>query len=126
MRTYKLAHGAITATGNNQAYVSIARPGVIRSVTWSVAADIAADNVVVELELSVNPVSQIGTNDTIGSLSEVKITNNLVTSGMVASGVHVLDLVNCPVMAGERLYINAVITGATSVKVTCFVRVEER
>lgn len=120
MRTYKLY---AASSGNNVANVTIVRSGRIRSLRWAVCMDTVTDNHNVIAEISTQSVSQAGTNDTLGSIDEIRQWHNNAAAGSSTSGINVQRMVDYPVAAGERLYLNTTFTG--TVYLTCFIDVAD-
>lgn len=124
MRVYKL-YAAISSTGTNLATVTMVRPGRIRSIRWASGADVSADNSYSDVELSFQAVSNVNVNDTTGSIDELRSQSNFTTSGQMQGAIHKQSLVDIPVSAGDRLYLNATNSGTHSARVTCFVDVAD-
>lgn len=123
MRTYKLA-AAIT-NSDNIATVTVQRSGRIRSIRWSTTYTSNTSGHEADIELSMVPVNQIDTNDTIGVVDQISIFNFVGAVGQLDTGKQSQSLVDYPVAVGERLYLNATST-LTSGRVTCFVDVQEQ
>lgn len=125
MRTYKLS-ATITTTANNVASVLVARSGRIRCIRWEVGYDAPADNSAVNVELSTMASSQLGSNDTPNTIDEFRNTTNLTTSGAFNGGRSKQSVLDYPIAAGERLYLNTTTSGTVSQITTCFVDVDEK
>lgn len=124
MRTYKI-YATAGASANAHANVTLQRNGRIRGIRWSVAYDSSTDNGRCDLEASLVALAQIGTNDTIGSLDEVKYFTNLTTSGKDMAAVNVQRSVDIPVAAGERVYLNSANVSNCTFYATVFIDVAE-
>lgn len=104
MRTYKLYNA--TVSGNNLANVTIQRSGRIKSVRWAVGVDDSTDNHYCYFELSTQATSQIGTHDTLGVVDQIAWYNNLGAAGQDSSHINEQRMLDFPIAAGERLYLN--------------------
>lgn len=125
MRTYKLyATGSSTTAAAAQ--VIVQRNGRIRGLRWALGIDTVTDNGAVAVEAALIPTSTIATNDSIGSIDEVRAQGNFVTSGLMLAAVNVQRSVDVPVAAGERIYLNAYVAGTAAFYATLFVDIEER
>jgi hypothetical protein len=125
MRTYKLYAAVSTTTGNN-ANVLIARSGRIRCIRWEVAYDAPADNANLALELSTSAVAQLNVSDTPNVIDEFRACTNLATSGGFNGGRSKQSVLDYPVAAGERLYLNSVVNGTVASQATCFIDIDEK
>lgn len=125
MRTYKL-FGTVSSTANNVANIQFVRNGRIRGLRWAVGFDAPADNAAATVELSLQPVSQIGTNNTQGVVDEARFLTNLTTSGAPPGSHNFQRTLDMPIASGEVAYINAVVAGTVAANVTIFIEVEER
>ena len=121
MRTYKLYATALT---NSAATVTIQRSGRIKSIRWSITVNDTTDNHTLYSELSTTNVSQYNVNDTLNALDQVNLTNNIGAAGAIESCVQKQCLMDYPVVAGERLYINNQ-GDVSACVVTCFVDVQD-
>lgn len=124
MRTYKI-YATAGASANAHANITIQRNGRIKAFRWANAYDGPADNARCDLELSLVALSQIGTNDTIGSLDETRFFSSFTTSGKDVAAVNVQRSVDIPVAAGERIYLNSANINGCTFYCTCFVDVQE-
>lgn len=125
-RIYKL-YGTTGSDTNALAQLTIQRPGSIVAVWWAGYANSTSDNSGCRVELSFTSTSQIGTNDTVGPISECNIHQNLVTSGLVTNHVNSLHAgLNVPVQAGDRLYMNIDVVGTATWLGSAYVSVDER
>lgn len=123
MRTYKLS--AAVTSADNIANVTIQRQGRIRSIRWVTSFSDTTANHYMKLELSMQPVNQIGSNDTIGAIDELISWNLHGAAGELDTGKKAQSLVDFPVAVGERLYLNA-LSSMVAATATVFVDVEER
>jgi hypothetical protein len=126
MRTYKIAIPTTSASANNVSSVQIVRNGVIRCIRWAVRCDSITDNSTFVAELSLQPVSQIGTNNTIGPIDELTAAVNFVTSGLMLAALNNTRECALPVSVGENLFINASIAGTITFTGSVFIDIEER
>lgn len=110
MKTYALYS---TSIQDNAASVVIAKAGRIKSIRTAARFDTAADNSYCDIEVSLNPVSQMAVNDSRGVLDISRFANNLATSGMAVSCVNKQALVDVPVGAGEKIYMNTAASTTT-------------
>ena len=126
MRTYKL-YGAGAGTGtNNLANVTVQKNGRIRNLRWNCQADLDADLETATWELSTASSAQVTTNDTPNVIDQVSVNSQFTTSGMTQGAINVSrENMDFPVAAGEKLYLNTVITGSPSERGTVFIDVEE-
>lgn len=123
MRIYKL-YANITATGDAQANLNIIKNGRIKQIRWDVAMNSVVDNDEGNVELSLIPKAMINSNDSAGSLDQVTVINNGTSGGEHSK--QVTRSVDVPVGAGEKLYLNAIVSGTpTKIGATCYVDVEE-
>lgn len=126
MRTYKLAF-SITATGANLANLLLMRSGRIKSVSYSTRIDSLVDNTMVDVALSLSPVSNIGTSESIGDFAQWGAAVQFVTSGLGYAGLNGTIPLDVQVGAGERVYLHALVSGTlTAAATTVFISVEER
>lgn len=125
MRTYKL-YGAVSSTANNVANIQFVRNGRIRGLRWAVGFDAPADNASAAVELSLQPVSQLGTNNTQGVIDEVRFLTNLTTSGAPPGSHNFQRTLDMPIASGEVAYFNALVSGTVSANVTVFIDVDEK
>lgn len=124
MRTYKI-YAAGSGTANNVASVTMVKSGRIKSFRWAVDMDMEANTDAVALEASLTPTSQIGTNDTIGVIDEVRSYANVAgTEAGIAGQINTQRTLDFPIGAGERIYINAVVTTA-AYRATLFIDVAD-
>lgn len=117
MRTYKLYTASVS--GNALCYVTIQRSGRIKSIRWAVYIDDATDTHYYDMELSTQAVGYQTTHDTIGPIDEIKWQNNVGAAGADASTISVQRLMDFPMAAGERLYLNG--AGNAGASTTVFV-----
>lgn len=101
----------------------MARSGRVRSLRWAIGIDDSTDNHTMTIEISTQAVIQNTSHDTLGSLDEVKWYNNVGAAGTDHGAINVQRLMDYPVAAGERLYLNGVAT--ISGTVTCFVDIQD-
>lgn len=114
IKTYQL-YGSASATASAVATVTIRRDCEILAVVASMGVDMVADNSRAIAALSVNPTTQIGTNDGMGSLVQLDTLGNLVTSGFLAGSVNCGYLIpNVPLRTNDVLYLHMSITTATA------------
>lgn len=114
IKTYQL-YASMNATASAAANVVIRRDCEVIAVNFSAALDMIADNSTSRVALSVNPTSQIGVNDAMGSLGEVDLSGNLVTSGFLAGGVNGQWIMpGVPLRTNDVLYMHCLITTCTT------------
>lgn len=124
MRTYKMYFSG-NASANNACSLQIARSGRVQHVRWAVTHDCSSDNSSVIAELSMQAVSQIGVNNTIGVLDEIRSYGNFTTSGQAISALNIERQMDMPVQTGESLYVNVVVAGTAGITGTVFIDVKE-
>lgn len=124
MRTYKIT-GAVTTTANNIANIQMVRNGKIKGLRYALSVDAPADNAAFNAELSLQPVSQVGTSNTQGVIDEFRHVSNLTTSGAFGSANMFQRSLDFPISAGEVLYVNATATGTITATFTIFIDVQE-
>lgn len=124
MRTYKL-YFTQSATTNNVASIQFARSGVVSHLRWSAFFVAKTDGAAATAELSMQAVQQIGVNNTIGVIDEIRGNSNFVTSGLAMGQINVERSLAFPVNAGESFYINMLVSGTASLSGTVFIDVEE-
>jgi hypothetical protein len=112
MRTYKLYSDA--GAGNANCYITIQRSGRIKSVRWAVGIIDSTNGHVYHGELSSVPVTQIGAHDTQGAIDQVSWVNNAAAAGTDSAGINTQRIMDYPVVAGERLYLNTTKSVSTS------------
>lgn len=117
MRTYKLY---ASTSANNAASITIQRSGRIKSIRWAILVDTIVDNSSVQVELSTQPVSQRGTNDTLGSIDEIAWAANVGANGSAVGAINHQRLMDYAMVAGERLYLNTSLVTAAA-NITCFI-----
>jgi hypothetical protein len=118
-------YGTGNSAVNALSTIQVSRRGVIRSIRFSADFNIEADAATCILEVSFANTILAGTNDTLGSLAELRCFNNLVTSGMTIGQIHKQDLMAVPVNAGDRLYLNTNVAGTLTFRATVFIDVDE-
>lgn len=125
MRVTQLA-GTVTTTATGIVTLTMLREGRIKAVQWAAAVDMAADNASVQVEVSRSNVSEIGTNDPPGNaFSQISALNNLVTSGMVQGGINLYHPVDIPYKTGDKIYLNASVSGTVGCTTTCKLWLDE-
>lgn len=122
MRTYKLY--AALANNSDLCNVTVQRSGRIKGIRWSLSFNGTADNDTAVVELSTQPTSHIGTHDSIGDIDLIQIFNNTGANGVGLAELNTQRDVDFPVAAGERLYLNCLLTNATG-SVTCYVDIAD-
>lgn len=85
IKTYQL-YGTAAASASAVAAVTVRRDCEVVGIGWGFEFDQVADNSRGIVALSVNPSTQIATNDGMGTMLEVRQSTNLVTSGIGATG----------------------------------------
>jgi hypothetical protein len=125
MRTYKLYSGNVNATASNITSTQILRNGIIKRIRWALSVDSVTDNAELAMELSVNPVSQVGLATIQGAFDEIRWAGNFATSGLAQGGVNATRDLDFPVGAGEFMYLNAYVAGTLVGHATIFVDVQE-
>lgn len=123
MRIYKL-YATVSADGANQANCAIQARGRIRMVSWSVGIDAPADNAAIDAEVSFAArTTDLLASNSVGPFSQVSaISNGSVTA---IGAVHKQDLVDVPTGPGDVVYLNALVDGTVSARITVFLHVEE-
>lgn len=112
-KTYQLYAGA-SASASGAATVTIRRDCEIVGIGYSVLLDQVADNSSARIAVSVNPTSQIGVNDGMGSLLEVGQYANLVTSGLSQNSLSgYAQIPPIALRTNDVLYLHAAIVTST-------------
>jgi len=125
MRTYKL-YATSNVSQNNAASIVFARAGRIKGIRWALLCDSSSDNAACQYELSLQPVSQITVNDSVGSVDVVAhFQNQLTASGQDSAAYNIQRVVDVPIAAGERAYLNSSMVSMSAGTVTCFIDVDE-
>lgn len=125
MRIYTL-YKVFTATLDNGASVTMVKAGTIVAIQFASAGVLDATAELYQVELSTVPILQSTTNDSQGALATVReecVSPAGATAGMSVGGVNISYPCAMRIEAGEKLYLNALLTGTTSVKVSCLVHV---
>ncbi len=129
IRRYRL-YASITATGAVQDSMVFQRPGKIKQVEWAVGINSITDNSAVTIQLSRSSVYEGGTSAagsqiTASTISQVTSWSNFVTSGLNSNPIIYASMCNDPVSAGEKLYINAAVSGTIQALTEILITVEE-
>lgn len=120
-KVYKLAHQA-TATTNSAATVTIARKGTLVGIVWAVFVNAGAASSSLANELSFSNTGQVATNDTIGPIGAAHV--GCATS--TVNSLNVGEACRISVNAGDRIYLNTLVTGTIAASYTqCFLLVDE-
>jgi len=122
MRTYKMY--AAVANNADLCNITIQRSGRIRSIRWCCLINSTGDNDTVQVELSTQPNLHNATHDSIGDIDLIGFWNNVAAAGTGSAQLNLQRDVDYPVAAGERLYLNGVLTGATA-SVACYVDIQD-
>jgi len=121
MRTYKL----YTAVSSNAAcYVTVQRSGRIKSIRYSIRMNSVTNGHALSMEVSTQPVAQIAAHDTQGSIDEVGWFNNVGAAGTDHGNIVEQRVIDFPVVAGERIYLNTSFT-VTAAYITVFVDIAD-
>lgn len=104
-----LGTGSATATG--VASVLIPTAGRIKGVLVAVEVDSVTDNSAVYLELSPVNASAIGAASAQDPFLEVRLRNNLLTSGMTLAGINQFFPLDIDVRAGQPIFLHAYVVG---------------
>lgn len=114
-KVYKL-YGASTTTANAVAQITIQAPGIIIAMAGILAANDGASLSFRGVEASFNGISQITSNDVIGSLDMIVGYGAFTAAGTMNSGIaKVVQGLRIPVNTGDRIYLH--IQSANSVNV---------
>lgn len=124
MRVYKI-YASAAASGNAAAYVTIQKSGRLKSIRTAIGFDCVTDNGRLALEVSLGATSQIATNDSIGPIHQVEVFSNFLTSGLNTVAGNDQVLLDFPVNAGERIYLNVLIGGTVTYYATVFLDVQD-
>lgn len=125
MRVLKL-YAAVSADTDNAAYVVLPNPGRIVAVSWHSEITSALAVSSAKLELSFSGVRQTTTNDATGPISMHNCGTTVLTSGGAEAGSNsMLTGISIPVNSGDRLFVNAEITGTITLNFNCFIYVAE-
>lgn len=112
---------AFTATTDGAVSVTMVRSCKIKGIQWSVQPDLDADGEIFSIELSKAPILGNRIHDSQGVLSCICGCCSLTTSGVGITDYNLYQGVDIPIGAGEKLYLNGLLTGTTSVPATCIV-----
>lgn len=107
-----------SATASAVAQVTVPSATTLKGVYIAVAADTVTDNSTLVLEFSKIPVSQIAVNGAKDPFLEVRVENNLLTSGMTLAGVNQYFPLAVPCRQGEIVYVHAFVGGTLSYTAT--------
>lgn len=116
MRTLQL-YATGSATGNAIAQVIIPSSTRIKLAQVALDVDSITDNADVVLEFSKVPTSLIATNGAIDPFLEIRLKNNLLTSGMTLQGVNQSFPCDVECRQGEIVYVHASVTGTATYRV---------
>lgn len=122
MRIYNI-YASVSATGAGQASTQIIRNGSILAVTWAIGINSVTDDSSLYAELSLQAVNQTPTNGAQGVVSMASwYANGTAPIGQL----NFQQGVDCPVGAGEYLYLNSTIAGTLAANIRIAVMVRER
>jgi hypothetical protein len=127
MRIYKL-YATASSTTQALAQLIIQRAGKISGILFSHQANSGNDDFGYNVELSFASVGQQTTNDTVGPIAESRFYQNLVTTGLTIAvqNHYVGPALGVDVVAGDRLYLNLLVTGTGAFTGSIFIFVDER
>lgn len=112
-KTYQL-YGAAAASASNVSSVTIRRDCDLVGIHYRLTLDQVADNSSGLAAVSVNPTSQIGVNDAMGSIIEVGNFLNLVTSGIGMGGLCGFSMLPpLPLRTNDTIYLHMLIVTST-------------
>ena len=112
MRSIQL-YGTAAATASAVAQVTIPSATRIKAVGYSVAADQAADNSHLALELSKVPTSQISVNAAQDPFFALRLFTNLQANGQTAPVINGVQPVYVECRQGEIIYLHCYIVTTT-------------
>lgn len=116
----------VSADTDSACYVVLPNPGKIVAVSWHAEITSALAVSSAKLELSFSGARQTTVNDATGPISMHACGTTVLTSGGAEAGSNsLLTGVAIPVSGGDKLYLNAEITGTITVNTNCFVYVAE-
>lgn len=110
MRILKL-YGTGSATANGVVTFTMPWATTIRMIQTAVRVDSVTDNAYLNLELSYSSAREIATNNAQQCVLELAWANNLLTSGMTASGINQWFPGQWTFKQGQFLYLHALVTG---------------
>ena len=112
-------YGTAAATANNVANIVVPGNARLIGVQWAVDINSSADDASCILELSAASATEIAVNDAQQCLSEIRVLQTLVTSGMIFAGIQQwVPIPMVPVAQGQRLYLHTVIAGTLTFRAT--------
>ncbi len=104
------------------AQIDVPSPGDIIGLQWAIRGSLAGADHFVDVQLSFRSTASFATNDDRGIISEVRVQNDLTTSGVALVEVNnYIQIPEVPIMGGERLYLHISATAAFAANVTCLV-----
>lgn len=121
MRNYYLFKN-FTSSADAGATITLPQGGTIKHIQLVTKADLDADGETYAVELSLVPTFQAHTNDAQGILA-VAASQNTSTATAVASTTSNVPC-NARVNAGDKLYLNGLLTGVNDVSVYAIVSVQ--
>lgn len=113
MRVLKL-YSAATSTTNAAANIQFPRRGRIVGVKWSLYANVTTTAGSAIYELSFGNSGQQTTNDTVGPIDHAVVGMLVGAAGAARNDLNQFTPMNVPVNAGDRIYLNVLITGTVS------------
>jgi hypothetical protein len=123
---YKLAGTGAGGTENGLAQLDVQFDGIITAIFGSIDLDAAANGNEAVYEASFLSVNTIGTNDTRGSLFQIRSKAVITAAGTMQSAENVgIGGLAITVNAGERLWLHAVVTAAIVSEGAVFIYVED-
>jgi len=118
--TNRFLFATFAATANAQAYIEIVRACRLRQIQMSITHDLEVDNESFAIELSLVPYYQASTNDAQGILAVMSGRLTVLTAvGGVVSEMNKVFPCDIPLEAGQRIYLNGVLTGVNLVTAAC-------
>ncbi len=123
-------YASITATGNVQDSMVFQRSCKIKLIEWAVGINSIVDNSAVTIQVSRGSVYEGGTSAAGSQISATTISQvttwvNFVTSGLNSNPLLHASPCNDTMQAGEKLYINAAVSGTMQALTEVLITVEE-
>lgn len=103
-----------TADTNNAASVQVPSRCRLLGVQWALDADMVTDGASVIAEISLASTNEIAVNQAQQCVSEVRLFNNLATSGMTAVGVNTFFPVDLSLIQGQLVYLHFLVDGTVT------------
>ncbi len=125
MSIYKLRN-SFSVSADDAASLDIQFDGEMVAYWWAVSADMDADTEAFQVEVSFLSSNTLAANDARGSISTVQSSASGTPGFVVQDIAGGLTGLRIPVIAGERIHMHGVLTGAASVLAAFYMYVNDR